>query len=194
MVFISSVAELMVRISADINSLERGLNNANNGINGMVRNAEKGSKILLGAFGVMGAGALAFGVSSVKMASDMEMTEKSFETLLGNTKDSEKLLKDLANFAKKTPFDLIGLQKSSKQLLAYGFDAQEIIPMMEKLGDGVSAVGGGTDGIDRVVRALGKILPSINWEKSVKAKILIFVKKFYYIIMNQYHVNTEVTL
>jgi len=45
------------------------------------------------------------------------------------------LLKDLADFAKKTPFELVGLREQATKLLAYGFTAKEIIPILETLGN-----------------------------------------------------------
>src|SRR5690606_35950495 len=50
-----------------------------------------------------------------------------------------------------------GLEQSARQLLAYGFQAEQILPMMRSIGDAISALGGGSAEIDRVTRALGQM-------------------------------------
>lgn len=97
----------------------------------------------------------ALGGAVLKMAGDMEQVEIAFETMLGSATEAEKLLKDITQFAATTPFELTGLIQSSKQLLAFKFSAEEIIPIMRNLGN--IAAGVGRDKLPTLVRALGKI-------------------------------------
>jgi len=111
------------------------------------------------AQGVLAVGAAmgAAGMYAITMAAQMEQSKIAFGTLLGSGEKAKEFLDDLAQFAARTPFDLKGLKQSSRMLLAFGFQAQEIIPMMTAVGDSIGALGGGTFEIQRVVRALGQM-------------------------------------
>ncbi|BDG59640.1 tape measure protein [Caldinitratiruptor microaerophilus] len=112
----------------------------------------------LGKIGALGGAALAgVGVAAVKMAADMEQSRMAFTTLLGSAEAAQSFLKQLSDFAAKTPFELPGLMDASRKLLAFGFDAQSIIPMMTAIGDSVAALGGGAAEIERVTTALGQM-------------------------------------
>ena len=76
----------------------------------------------------------ALGLASVKMAGEMQANKRAFATLLGDSQQAEKFLGELARFAAETPFELPGLVTASKKLLAYGFAARDIIPMMAAIG------------------------------------------------------------
>lgn len=94
---------------------------------------------------------------SLKLAASAEQTAIAFETLLGSGKEARDFLADLDRMAANTPFNVVGLQRASQQLLAFGFDVEKVLPMLGTIGDAVSAMGGGTAELDRVVRALGQV-------------------------------------
>ena len=91
----------------------------------------------------------------LKGAGEIEQVEVAFETMLGSAEKARDLLEQITKFAASTPFQLTGLIDSSKQLLAFGFDMEEIIPTMTNLGN--IAAGVGRDKLPSIVRALGKI-------------------------------------
>lgn len=111
------------------------------------------------AMGVLGVGAAAgvAGLKAISLAGQMEQSEIAFTTMLGSAEKAEKFLDELFQFAAKTPFEFTGLQTASRQLLAFGFGAKEIVPMMTNIGDAVAALGGGEFEIQRVTRALGQM-------------------------------------
>lgn len=47
-----------------------------------------------------------------------EQAKISFTTMLGDAGEAQNLLKELSDFAKKTPFDLQGIRENAKQLMA----------------------------------------------------------------------------
>jgi hypothetical protein len=55
--------------------------------------------------------------------------------MLGSATEAKQLLSDLSEFAKRTPFELVGIRENAKQLIAYGYEAKEIIPTLEILGN-----------------------------------------------------------
>ena len=61
--------------------------------------------------------------------------------LLGNEGAAKALERQLVNLAKTTPFQLTEVQDASKQLLAYGFKAGELVYTMKRLGDVSSGIG-----------------------------------------------------
>ncbi len=103
------------------------------------------------AFGAATAGVGIF----VKAAGDFEQVTVAFETMLGSAERANKLLQEITTFAAKTPFQLTGLLRSSKSLLAFGFAAEEIIPTLQSLGN--IAAGVGTERLPQLILALGQV-------------------------------------
>jgi len=94
---------------------------------------------------------------AIKLAADMQQTKIAFTSMLGSGERAAGFINELKEFAAKTPFELPGLVNASRQLLAFGFDAEKIVPMMTSIGDAVAALGGGEFEINRVTRALGQM-------------------------------------
>lgn len=103
------------------------------------------------------AAAGAAGAFALSTASAAETTEVSFTTMLGSAEAAEAMMQRLADFAARTPFELSGLQDATRQLLAYGFTAEDVIPMLTAVGDATAALGTGQAGIEAVTRALGQM-------------------------------------
>lgn len=151
-------AEMTVRIGADISGLRAALNEIRQGIKGAFsEEALAMSRKVVTGIAAFGAAALGAGVASVKMAGDMEQTQIAFATLLGSADAARSFLDDLQQFAARTPFEFPGLAEASKRLLAFGFSAQSIIPMMTAIGDAAAGLGLGAEGIDRMTVALGQM-------------------------------------
>ena len=114
----------------------------------------KMAKVTGAALGVSIAGLATWGV---KLQASYEQTEIAFTTLLGSAEKARDFMGGLVDFAAKTPFQLPGIQQSSRQLLAYGFTAEKVLPTLYSIGDAVSALGGGQAEMDRAVLALGQM-------------------------------------
>jgi len=109
------------------------------------------------ALGGLAASAGAAGLAAVRLAGQLEQAEIAFETLLGSGEAAKAFLDDLADFAARTPFDFKGIQDASRLLLAFGFEAEAVLPIVGALGDATAALGGSTAELEGVVRALGQI-------------------------------------
>ena len=109
------------------------------------------------AFAALAAGAAAVGMSSVKAAGKMEQLEIAFTTMLGSADKAKTMLNELQDFAQATPFDLESVTNGSRRLLAMGFAAEQIIPVMTAVGDAASGLGLQADGIDRITLAMGQM-------------------------------------
>lgn len=97
------------------------------------------------------------GAAAVKLAGEFEQTTIAFNTMLGSSQKAGIFLKQLQDFAAKTPFEFKDLTEASKRMLALGFSAEQIIPTMTAVGNAVAALGGGGELINRVTLALGQM-------------------------------------
>jgi tape measure domain-containing protein len=116
----------------------------------LVGMAAKGTLLL----GAVGAAAVTMGVST---ASQLEQVEVGFTTMLGSAEKARKFMKQLQDFAASTPFEFTELTGAAQQFLAMGFAAKDVIPMLTAVGDAVAAMGGTSENIDSVTRALGQM-------------------------------------
>jgi len=128
-------------------------NKATSGL-GKLGTAMKVGGIAVAAFGTA---ITAVGISSLKVAADFEQTRIGFETMLGSAEKSKKFLADLADFAKKTPFTLTGVESAARKLLAVGFASEDVLPVLKDVGDIASGLGLGQQGLDRLILNLGQV-------------------------------------
>lgn len=142
------------KFNAALAKVEKSVGKAASGIGSAMASA---GKALTAAVTVPLAGAA---VAAAKWAFDTasaaEQADIAFSTMLGPQKAKE-LIADLADFAKKTPFEMSGLTSATQKLLAYGFAAEDVIPLLTSVGDATAGLGAGQDGIDAVTRALGQM-------------------------------------
>lgn len=91
-------------------------------------------------------------------SSKLEQVAISFRTLTGSATATQKLLKDIQDFAKATPFEFSELAGLSQKLLAANVEAKNVVPLLKDVGNAVSAVGGSQEDLNGVVRALTQII------------------------------------
>jgi len=77
-----------------------------------------------------------------------EVAQVEYEGFLKSADKARSMLKDLAEFGSKTPFEIPQLEDLGIQLLAGGFAAKEIIPTLGRLGD---VTGGSADKLNRML-------------------------------------------
>lgn len=94
-------------------------------------------------------------VDSFKAAANFEQMRVAFGTLTGSQSVGDDLIRQIKEFASITPFGTAALADLSKQLLAYGFNADEIIPTIDMLGNVASGVG--KDKMPSLILAFGQI-------------------------------------
>ncbi|TCS80383.1 tape measure protein [Tepidibacillus fermentans] len=87
----------------------------------------------------------------------MENAKIGFTTMLGSAQQAKSFLESLQDFADKTPFEFPQLQDSAKMLMAFGFEAKDVLPIMKAVGDAAAGVGGGEETISRITYALGQM-------------------------------------
>lgn len=149
-----TAAQLVVKIGADVNGLTRGMKSANDTLGTFARKATVTGTLLTGAI-TLPAVAAAKGMLDVAMS--FEQSRIAFTTMLGSGERATKFLNEMRDFAKSTPFEFTDLQQAARRLMAFGFAAEDVLPMMRDIGDAVSGLGMGADGVDRVTLALGQM-------------------------------------
>lgn len=137
--------------SLDLSAIGDGLSSAGSKL------ADVGGKLTAGVTVPLAGATAAVGTFALRTASAAETTEISFTTMLGSEEAALSMMEELADFAAHTPFELSGLQTATRQLLAYGFTAEDVIPMLTAVGDATAALGTGQAGIESVTRALGQM-------------------------------------
>lgn len=101
-----------------------------NGLSGVIKKAG----IALAGFQI-GRGLLSFGQDAIKAAADFESLNIAFTTFLGDSKEAEKVLKDLEDFSVSTPFTPEQVQNAGKALLAFGVETDKLESSLGAIGD-----------------------------------------------------------
>jgi tape measure domain-containing protein len=166
--------ELVLRITGDASKLSQALRDAGANIQAFSNNTKSSlNKSGMDSFAQsmnqvsMSVGQIAqkIAVTTVAMSggvvgllatsSKFEQWNVAFNTMLGSSEKASKLMSELTDFAKKTPFNTTEVVEYSKRLLAMGIQMEDIIPTMESLGN--IAAGVGTEKLPQLVLAFGQV-------------------------------------
>lgn len=135
---VSYIFQAIDKFSGTANRIGRSMDKVNNKVKNVSRSlAETGQKFknfgrnMLPAS--VGIGALAG--FALNASAKMESLTVSFETMLGSAEKATKLVRNLRDFAAKTPFQLEGIGKATKQLLSFGVTENKITDRLQMLGD-----------------------------------------------------------
>lgn len=154
----AEVARLQVVIGARINEFNKEIGALQKNVKRTFASDNLGiNKGALGVIAGVGVALGALGVASVKAAGQMEQTRIAFTTLLKDGEKAKSFLSELEKFAASTPFELPGVLDASKRLLAFGFSAEQVIPILTAVGDSAAALGIGEEGIQRLTLAIGQM-------------------------------------
>lgn len=154
----ATVANLQVVIGANVTQLQKEINEAQKTLKSKFGAKALGiSRTSLDILAGVGVAIAGIGAAAVHSAAQMEQTRKAFNALLKDGQLAKDFLAELEQFAATTPFELPGLLDSSKKLLAFGFTAQQVIPILTAVGDSAAALGMGEEGISRLTLAIGQM-------------------------------------
>ena len=128
---IQVVIEAIDKTREAFTGVEEGLKR----MNAKMKNAEKSSLAFAGGLTVLAAGVGLLAKQAIDAAAQYEQSHIAFSTMLGSAEEATILLNELADFARRTPFELVGIEASAKQLLAMGIEADNLLPTLKSLGD-----------------------------------------------------------
>lgn len=95
--------------------------------------------------------------SGTTIAGQREIDQISFATLFGDANAAENFLGEVRTMAAATPFGYDTLTKMSKVLSTYGYDNDQILPLLGKVGDAGSALGMSREDMNWVATAIGRM-------------------------------------
>lgn len=150
--FKGDVKDLKAKLQ-DSNKEVSRLEKAANSVNSALGVAAKGAAI---GFGALAAAAGA----AINEAAKFEQITTQFEVLTGSAEQATKTVEQLQNFAATTPFQFEGISDAAQQLLAFGFEVDEITPKLQKIGDVAAASGTPIQELSQIygqVAAAGKL-------------------------------------
>lgn len=131
-------------ITGDNANLMRALEEAKSGVRQAKTDIEKSGLGMEDVFKRVGAAVgVAFGAAQVKnfmstvidLRSEMQKLEISFNTLLGSPVKGSAMLNEMRDFAVNTPMLLNDIAKGGQTMLAFGIEAEKVMPMLRAIGD-----------------------------------------------------------
>lgn len=137
-------------ITGDNTSVLKAFRGVQEGVSQTARVVEQQGQSIENVFNrIKSVATLAFGGFTAKeivstigaIRGEFQQFEIAFETMLGSGQKAKAMISDLAKLAATTPFDMKGVVNGAKQLLAYGFAANEITETMRRLGDVSAGLG-----------------------------------------------------
>lgn len=131
-------------IAAAQAALNRRLSELDDQLQGVTRTSTNlGANLklaLTGAVVGLTASLAALGKTSLDAGANFEQFRITLETFLASKDRADQLIKQIANFAATTPFELPEIQKASRSLLAFNFEAGQVIPTLKRIGDVAAGV------------------------------------------------------
>lgn len=137
-------------ITGDNTSVLKAFRGVQEGVSQTARVVEQQGQSIENVFNrIKSVATLAFGGFTAKeivstigaIRGEFQQFEIAFETMLGSGQKAKAMISDLAKLAATTTFDMKGVVNGAKQLLAYGFAANEITETMRRLGDVSAGLG-----------------------------------------------------
>lgn len=130
----------MLGAASDTKKLDDNMNKLQKTIDKTGKTMSSLKNVFLGS--VVGGALVSFGSEVIDSLKNYEYFSASLRTLMYGDKQTAKALEgQLISLAARTPFSLVDVQDGTKQLLAYGFEAGNVVKNMEMLGDISSGVG-----------------------------------------------------
>lgn len=147
-------AKLLVSIGADLHELEDGLGHGETALTSF---AGKLGKVGLKLTAAISTPAMLAAKSIFQVGASLEQSQIAFTTMLGSGERAKAFLEELRDFSKATPFEFMELQDAAKRMMAFGFAAERVVPMLTDIGDAAAGLGIGAAGVDRITLALGQM-------------------------------------
>ena len=147
---IKKMASIKFDITGDNSSVLKAFRGVQDGVSQTARVVEQQGQSIENVFNrIKSVASVAFAGFTAKeiistlgtVRGEFQQFEIAFETMLGSGQKAKGMISDIANLAATTPFDMKGVVNGAKQLLAYGFAANEITDTMRRLGDVSAGLG-----------------------------------------------------
>jgi tape measure domain-containing protein len=145
----TELERLLIRLVGDGSSYRAMLSEAQNATRAFVSTVST----VLGAVG-LSFGLLSTAIAGVQKAASSESTRVDMEVLLGSAEAAKKMIGDLASFSEHTPLRMPGLLSNAKQLMQMGIEADQVVPILQALGN---AAGGSQERLSQMTYVFGRM-------------------------------------
>ena len=135
-------------VSADVS----GAASALDGIAGIADGIGNAITAIDVALGVAGAKFTKWALGS---ASDAETVTVALTNLTGSSDAAAKMIGELQDLAIISPYNFKTLETAGQRIMALGFSANDVVPMLRNVGDAIAATGGNDANLSAVVHDLG---------------------------------------
>ena len=141
------LSKVLKQVDVDAQKAENSVNKVSKsasggGGSGGMLGSIVGGNLIANGIGKLSGALISFGKSTVDSLVNYEYFSTSLKTMMkGDASMAKSLENQLVTLAKTTPFTLVDVQQGTKQLLAYGFSAGDVIGTMKTLGDVSAGVG-----------------------------------------------------
>ena len=113
---------------------------------------------------IAGTAVLALGAAALKTGIDynslQQRSRAALTTLLGSAEAANAQMDKLDEFARTSPFAKSTFITAQQQMLAFGIEAQKVIPYLDAIQNAVAAAGGSNADIEGIVATMSKIQSS----------------------------------
>ena len=118
------IEELFTRLGFQVDT--KGIDKA--------KQALTGFKTFVGGL-ALGAGFTMLAKTGIEAAMTMEGLNAEFKVMTGSAERAAAVIKEISDFAAKTPFDKLGLSRAAKTLMSFGLQSEKVVPTLKMLGD-----------------------------------------------------------
>ena len=123
--------------------------------------AASAGKTIATGFSLATAGAGALAAATLKAGLSYNVLESqarvAFETLLGGKAAADDFVVSLKEFSKTSPFPRQAFIQGAQQLVAFGFEAEKVVPTLDAIQNAVAASGRGAQTLSEIVFVMGQI-------------------------------------
>ncbi|MDQ0175981.1 tape measure protein [Bacillus chungangensis] len=81
----------------------------------------------------------------------------AFNTFFGDAKKAQKYMDDMLDFAKTTPFSYPDLLTAGRNMVSFGMEAKNTLPVLQAIGDATKGMGGGAQKLMDIANVFGSI-------------------------------------
>lgn len=142
----ATIANLLIGLGVDFGGVSKGLSRGAKVLRSGISNLRSSFTGMQGILDKMQSSASRIGSalsgaiqgaarSGVSLAAAAEQAQISFKVLIGDAEKAAQLSQGIREFAASTPFESVELIDASKQLLAFGTSAEQVVPTLRMLGD-----------------------------------------------------------
>lgn len=122
-----------------------------------IKNVAVGSLAAIGAYNIIPSIFQAAKSAFIDFNQQVDQSTIALTSFLGSAGAADKMVKELQQFAAKTPFQFQDLLGTVQSMMALGVESKDVIPRMQAIGDAAAAMGGTPEVMHRIQRALGQI-------------------------------------